>query len=467
MRSVCAAALTAATALAAPVPSAPAAAAPAPVPAPAPAEQSVAELLTQLKTLYRKAEEASEAYNATEEKLRKQRAKTRALTAALVRTRAHLAISRDEAGQLAREQYQGRTQLSSYHLLMALLSPSPDQVTEQTRELGRAADRQAILVERLTRGEAHAEDLAKRGRAALKKQLSLTTKRKKQRDRVEKRLTTIERTLASLTLRQLRELAEREYEETERAQRELLASGALDPPVDYATSDPWDIDTGSRVNRGKAPDPKAEDAPPDAPPDTPSDAPSDTPPDAAADPEDTGTAPEPKPEQEPEPEPEPKPEPKPKPEESEEPPPQGKEPPRRTTPGHRRTPRRPSAAVAAGHRALKYALNQIGKPYVWGAEGPGSFDCSGLTYQAWAHAGRPIPRTSQQQWRRLPRVKLNELRPGDLVVYFKGASHVAIYAGNGMVVQAPRPGGRVKLSPLASNPLRGAVRPTARGKTKG
>lgn len=456
VRSVCAAALTAATALAAPVPSAPAAAAPAPAPAPRPAEQSVAELLTQLKTLYRKAEEASEAYNATEEKLRKQRAKTRALTAALARTRAHLAISHDEAGQLAREQYQGRTQLSSYHFLMALLSRSPDQVAEQTRELGRAADRQAILVERLTIGEAHAERLAKQGRAALKKQLSLAAKRKKQRDKVEKRLTAIERTLASLTLRQLRELQEREYEETERAQRELLASGVLDPPVDDTTGDPWDIDTGSRTNRGRAPGPKAEDAPPDAPPDTPSD----TPPDAAADPEDTGTAPEPKPDKEPEPEPEPKPE------ESEEPPPQGKEPPRKT-PGHRRTPRRPSTSVMAGQRALRYALNQIGKPYVWGAEGPGSFDCSGLTYQAWAHAGRPIPRTSQEQWRRLPRVKLNELRPGDLVVYFKGATHVAIYAGNGMVVQAPRPGGRVKLSPLASNPLRGAVRPTARGKSKG
>ena len=139
----------------------------------------------------------------------------------------------------------------------------------------------------------------------------------------------------------------------------------------------------------------------------------------------------------------------------------------RTKPGHRRTPHRRFASAAAGQRALRYALDQIGKPYVWGAEGPGSFDCSGLTFQAWAHAGRPIPRTSQEQWRRLRRVKLGELRPGDLVVYFKGATHVAIYAGDGMVVQAPRPGSRVKLSPLASNPLRGAVRPTARGRTKG
>ncbi|GAA1351477.1 NlpC/P60 family protein [Streptomyces beijiangensis] len=119
------------------------------------------------------------------------------------------------------------------------------------------------------------------------------------------------------------------------------------------------------------------------------------------------------------------------------------------------------APSAAGDAALKYALAQVGKPYVWGAEGPAAFDCSGLTSQAWAHAGRVIPRTSQEQWAQLKRVSLRELRPGDLVVYFPGATHVAMYLGGGMVVQAPRPGDRVKVSPIASNPLLGAVRPDA------
>ncbi|WP_028813248.1 C40 family peptidase [Streptomyces flavidovirens] len=122
-----------------------------------------------------------------------------------------------------------------------------------------------------------------------------------------------------------------------------------------------------------------------------------------------------------------------------------------------------SAAVRApsrlGDRALEYAVRQIGKPYVWGAEGPGSFDCSGLTSQAWAHAERAIPRTSQEQWRQLPKVALPDLRPGDLVIYFPKATHVAIYLGKGLVVQAPRPGSRVKVSPIAANPLLGAVRP--------
>ncbi|WP_030258769.1 C40 family peptidase [Streptomyces violens] len=119
----------------------------------------------------------------------------------------------------------------------------------------------------------------------------------------------------------------------------------------------------------------------------------------------------------------------------------------------------PQAPSKDGRRAMAYALTQVGKPYVWGAEGPDSFDCSGLTSQAWAHAGKPIPRTSQEQWKQLPRVSLRELRPGDLVIYFPGATHVAMYLGDGMVVQAPRPGAKVKISPIAANPLLGAVRP--------
>ncbi|KAA6219662.1 C40 family peptidase [Streptomyces filamentosus] len=117
------------------------------------------------------------------------------------------------------------------------------------------------------------------------------------------------------------------------------------------------------------------------------------------------------------------------------------------------------APSRAGAEALRFAVDQLGKPYEWGAEGPEAYDCSGLTQRAWAAAGREVPRTSQEQWARLPRVGLDELRPGDLVVYFPGATHVALYLGDGLVVQAPRPGGRVKASPLAANPLLGAVRP--------
>ncbi|MFD2618787.1 NlpC/P60 family protein [Streptomyces chumphonensis] len=128
------------------------------------------------------------------------------------------------------------------------------------------------------------------------------------------------------------------------------------------------------------------------------------------------------------------------------------------------TPAAPTTPTAAGAEAVRSALAQVGKPYRWGAEGPESFDCSGLTSWAWARADRAVPRTSQEQWRRLPRVDLADLRPGDLVVYFPEATHVALYLGDGQVVQAPRPGAAVKVSPLAANPLLGAVRPDADGR---
>lgn len=116
-----------------------------------------------------------------------------------------------------------------------------------------------------------------------------------------------------------------------------------------------------------------------------------------------------------------------------------------------------------GDKALRYAVRQIGKPYEWGAQGPKSYDCSGLTSRAWEHAGRPIPRTSQEQWAELPHVPLKKLRPGDLVIYFPEATHVAMYLGDGMVVQAPRPGAKIKVSPIAANPVLGAVRPDPAG----
>ncbi|MEU2119146.1 NlpC/P60 family protein [Streptomyces sp. NPDC016459] len=110
-------------------------------------------------------------------------------------------------------------------------------------------------------------------------------------------------------------------------------------------------------------------------------------------------------------------------------------------------------------KAIAFATAQIGKPYVWGAEGPGSYDCSGLTQSAWGAAGRPIPRTSQEQWRLLPRVAVEDMQPGDLIVYFADASHIGMYVGNGTMVHAPRPGRDVTLAGAGSMEILGVVRP--------
>ncbi|WP_042390367.1 C40 family peptidase [Streptacidiphilus melanogenes] len=116
-------------------------------------------------------------------------------------------------------------------------------------------------------------------------------------------------------------------------------------------------------------------------------------------------------------------------------------------------------ATGAAQAAIAYAVAQIGKPYLWGATGPRSFDCSGLTMRAWQAAGVDIPRTSQDQWAQLRHVPVAELRPGDLVVYFRGATHVALYVGDGAVIQAPHPGGVVELAAAGSMPILGVLRP--------
>ncbi|OQR64479.1 glycoside hydrolase [Streptomyces maremycinicus] len=120
-----------------------------------------------------------------------------------------------------------------------------------------------------------------------------------------------------------------------------------------------------------------------------------------------------------------------------------------------------STASVQGKKAVQFATAQIGKPYVWGAEGPDSFDCSGLTSEAWRSAGRAIPRTSQEQWKQLPHIAVEDMRPGDLIIYFDDASHVAMYAGDGAIIHAPRPGRTVTLAGAGSMPILGVVRPDA------
>ncbi|MEU7238909.1 C40 family peptidase [Streptomyces sparsogenes] len=115
--------------------------------------------------------------------------------------------------------------------------------------------------------------------------------------------------------------------------------------------------------------------------------------------------------------------------------------------------------TAQGRRAVEFATAQLGKDYVWGAEGPDTYDCSGLTQRAWAAGGRSIPRTSQEQWRRLPKVGVERMRPGDLIIYFKDASHVGMYVGNGAIIHAPRPGRQVTVAGAGSMPILGVVRP--------
>ncbi|MGW6011600.1 NlpC/P60 family protein [Streptomyces sp. NPDC055210] len=351
LRLVCTAAIAAGAVLVpAPVP-VQASAAPGPRDSGAPAaERPVAELLTDLQRLYREAEKATETYNATEEQLKRQRTEVTRLNGRLTAARLALHGSRGAAGRLARQQYQGRSELSSY--VQLLLARDPQHALDQGHVIRQVSQERAGTMERLAGDEQRTDELARRARTALDGRLTLAERQKKDRDLVRERLRDVEELLASLTKEQLSRVAELERSGVAKAQDELVASGALSST------------------------------------------------------------------------------------------------------------RRPTSE---GGAALRYAVAQIGKPYEWGAEGPDSYDCSGLTSQAWTDAGRPVPRTSQEQWAELPHIPLTDLRPGDLVVYFPEATHVAMYLGDGLVVQAPRPGARIKVSPIAANPILGAVRPDPSG----
>ncbi|MGW7522824.1 NlpC/P60 family protein [Streptomyces sp. NPDC054783] len=325
---------------------APAAAVPDPQRPGAVPQRSASQLLTDLQQLYRQAEQATETYNATAEKLKRRRAEVARLDGELARTRLALQDSRTDAGRLARRQYQSTGGLGPYVRL--LLAPDPQDALDEGHVIGELARVQARTVHRLTAVEKQRDALARAARKALDAQLTLADQQKKQRDEVRGKLGDVERLLTALTPAQLAAVAALEQRGVTEAQQKLATAGSL---------------------------------------------------------------------------------------------PAGR------------------PASAEGARAVRYALGQLGKPYEWGAQGPGSYDCSGLTTRAWEHAGRAIPRTSQEQWKHLKRIPLGDLRPGDLVVYFRDATHVAMYVGEGKVVQAPRPGEKVQVSPLASNPVLGAVRP--------
>ncbi len=109
-------------------------------------------------------------------------------------------------------------------------------------------------------------------------------------------------------------------------------------------------------------------------------------------------------------------------------------------------------------KVLAFACAQLGKPYLWGADGPDSFDCSGFTLRAWERAGVSLPHNSAMQARYGTRVAASQLQPGDLVFYYSPISHVGIYIGNKLMIDAPRSGKDVRITPVRYGEITAAVR---------
>lgn len=131
---------------------------------------------------------------------------------------------------------------------------------------------------------------------------------------------------------------------------------------------------------------------------------------------------------------------------------------------------RPATAASAGlttssqllkaDKAVRYAYAQLGDPYRYGAAGPDSFDCSGLTSASWKSAGTTIPRTASGQMTNLKRITKSSLRPGDLVIFYSGG-HTSVYIGAGKIIHSPHTGTVVQVSAMSSMPFAAAVRVTS------
>lgn len=131
----------------------------------------------------------------------------------------------------------------------------------------------------------------------------------------------------------------------------------------------------------------------------------------------------------------------------------------KTTPPAATNPGNPPAVSGTAGKAVSYAWAQLGKRYVWGAAGPNTFDCSGLTMMAWKAAGVSLPHNAAQQWQKVRHISRSQLAPGDLVFY-NGLGHVGIYIGNNQVIHAPNSRTVVKIAPVDIDRLYGYGRVT-------
>ena len=117
-----------------------------------------------------------------------------------------------------------------------------------------------------------------------------------------------------------------------------------------------------------------------------------------------------------------------------------------------------ATANTVGEEALQYALTRRGDEYVWGADGPSTFDCSGLVKWAYAQVGIDLPHYTVSQWGMGEHISRSQLEPGDLVFFYPGIDHVGLYVGDGLMLDAPATGQVVQIQPVMWDVYVGAVR---------
>ncbi|POX54613.1 NlpC/P60 family protein [Streptomyces sp. Ru72] len=320
---------------------------------------SVEEVEKKVDDLYRRAESATEQYNAAKEKSDRQRGRVSALLDDVARRTQKLNEARDRLGSFAAAQY--RTGEAAPDTATFLLADTPQDYFDQAQLMSRLTSRQKEAVDEYVTEQAATmrkrQEATESLRSLTESQLRLRTAKAD----VQKKLAAARDLLSELTAREKARLAALEKKKQEEAQRQA-----------------------QELARQQA---AQQQSPPAAPTTTTTGSPGSSP--GATDSIDA------------------------------------------------------SYATKAA-KALAFARAQIGKPYVWGATGPGSYDCSGLTQAAWKAAGVSLPRTTYDQVNAGTTVPLTDAQPGDLIFFYDDISHVGLYIGNGMMIHAPKPGAYVR-----------------------
>lgn len=365
----------------------------------------------RLNTAAIEAGKAAEAYNGARWKLQQARKKVRAAEASEQRAAAGLKLHQVAYGRSLAASYALAPELTALSAMMD--ADGVDGVMERSNtlhaaqgalnsgygEVRAAATLTAVATTRAEDARADAKDLADEAADARDEARDAESDASAEASAVAAEKSDLIAELARLQNVSVELAADRQRDLEQRAAQAAAAAAAEEAADPQPPTEPGNPDPNEPSQPG---------------------APSSPEPSATADPEPSGP-PAPNPEPEPEPDPDPPPQPDPAP-----PPP-----------------------ASGSQRAIGFARAQIGEPYEWGAAGPRSWDCSGLTMGAWRAGGKYLPHYSVEQYRQSTPISESNLRPGDLVFWADNGNpdsiyHVALYSGNGMIVHAPRTGRNVE-----------------------
>ncbi|MDH6623637.1 cell wall-associated NlpC family hydrolase [Streptomyces sp. LBL] len=352
--------------------------------APAADRPSLEEVEKKVDDLYRQAESSTDKYNAAKEKTAKQREAVDGLLDDVAQRTQKLNTAREELGSFAAAQY--RTGASAPDTATFLLADSPQDYFDQTQLMGRMTSRQKVAVDDYVTEQSATMKKRQEAAESLRTLTESQSDLKTAKATVQKKLADARGLLSQLTAQEKARLATIEKQKQQEAARK-----AAELAQQQAAAEQKAQEAAAAQQQQQEQEQEQEQNSSSG---------------TATSGSGAGSG--------------------------------------GATSGSGTTTTPDSSYAAKADKALAFSRAQIGKPYVWGATGPGSYDCSGLTQAAWKAAGVTLPRTTYDQVNAGTTVSVSNAQPGDLVFFYDDISHVGVYIGNGMMIHAPKPGAYVR-----------------------